>query len=134
MSSPIIKITAVVAFIFLGLFAFFYFANYSTGTRAGVVMKISKKGILFKTHEGMLDIGTINDPWEFSVAASATDVLERLDEAQSSGERVQLHYREKFAKFFWLGDTEYFVTQVDRITQSAPNTTSPAEQPDAIAQ
>ncbi len=130
MSSPIIKIVAVVALIFLGLFAFFYFANYSTGTRAGVVMKISKKGVMFKTHEGMLDIGTINDPWEFSVASSETDVLKQLDAAQRSGERVQLHYREKFAKFFWLGDTQYFVTQVDRITQATP----PIEQSDSVAQ
>ena len=127
MSSPIVKIVAVIALVFLGLFAFFYFANYSTGTRAGVVMKVSKKGVVFKTHEGMLDIGTINDPWAFSVASSATDVLARLDEAQSSGERVQLHYREKFAKFFWLGDTEYFVTKVDRITQQVPDATAPAD-------
>ena len=116
MSSPVVKVVAVVALIFLGVFAFFYFANYSTGTRAGVVMKVSKKGVLIKTHEGMLDIGTINDPWEFSVASGDTKVLKQLEAAQSSGERVRLHYREKFAKFFWLGDTPYFVTQVDRIT------------------
>ena len=116
MSSPVVKVVAVVCLIFLGVFAFFYFANYSTGTRAGVVMKVSKKGVLIKTHEGMLDIGTINDPWEFSVASGDTKVLKQLEAAQSSGERVRLHYREKFAKFFWLGDTPYFVTQVDRIT------------------
>ena len=121
MSSAVVRIVAVIALILLGVFAFIYFANYSTGTRAGIVMKVSKKGILIKTHEGMLDIGTINDPWEFSVESGDTDVLRQLEEAQSSGERVRLHYKEKFAKFFWLGDTPYFVTQVDRILPSDPD-------------
>ena len=118
MSSAVVKIVAVVALVFLGVMAFFYFANYSTGTRAGIIMKVSKKGVLIKTHEGMLDVGTINDPWEFSVEGSNTEVIEQLEEAQSSGERVRLHYKEKFAKFFWLGDTPYFVIQVDRLAPS----------------
>ena len=126
MSSAVVKIVAVVALIFLGVFAFFYFANYSTGTRAGIIMKVSKKGILIKTHEGMLDVGTINDPWNFSVASGNTDILKQLEEAQSSGERVRLHYREKFAKFFWLGDTPYFVTQVDRILPNDPEAEVPS--------
>ena len=126
MSSPVIKVVAVIALVVLGVFTFFYFANYSTGTRAGVVMKVSKKGVLIKTSEGMLDIGTINDPWEFSVESGAADVLQQLEDAQSSGERVRLHYKEKFATFFWLGDTPYFVTQVDRIGSSDADANVPA--------
>ena len=135
MSSPVVKIVGVVALVLLGVFAFFYFANYSTGTRAGTVMKVSKKGVLIKTYEGMLDIGTINDPWEFSVESGDTEVLRPLESAQSSGERVQLHYREKFAKFFWLGDTPYFVTQVDRIsTPGADADNSSGERSAPVAQ
>ena len=127
MSSALVKVVAVIALLFVGVLAFFYFANYSTGTRAGTIMKVSKKGVLIKTYEGMLDIGTINDPWEFSVEQGDTEVLQQLEEAQSSGERVRLHYKEKFATFFWLGDTPYFVTQVDRLP-SPEAETSPSSQ------
>jgi hypothetical protein len=37
--------------------AFMFFANYSEGVRSGVLMKISKKAYVFKTHEGQLNIG-----------------------------------------------------------------------------
>jgi hypothetical protein len=111
-----IAIKAGVAVIVLALlsFLFFYFGNYSTGTRGGVVMKISKKGFIFKTFEGQLDIGTINDPWDFSVDSSEQEVIDNLNEAQKTGERVQLHYQEKFTKFFWRGDTKYLIIRVER--------------------
>ena len=30
-----------------------------------------------------------------------------------SGKRVRLHYEQKYMKYFWLGDTEFYVTKVD---------------------
>ncbi|WP_020529243.1 hypothetical protein [Flexithrix dorotheae] len=111
------KIIFGVIGILILVFLFFYFANYSSGTRGGIVMKISKRGVLFKTHEGQLDVGTINDPWDFSVDPGKEEVLEALNEAQISGERVQLHYQEKFTKFFWRGDTKYFVTKVEKLNK-----------------
>ena len=109
-----IKGTLVVLVISLLVFLFFYFGNYSTGTRGGVVMKISKKGYVFKTHEGQLDVGTINDPWSFSVDGGEKEVIQNLNEAQKTGERVQLHYQEKFTTFFWRGETKYFIIKVER--------------------
>ncbi|MCS7017971.1 MAG: hypothetical protein RMJ87_01890 [Cytophagales bacterium] len=35
---------------------FAYFASYSEGYRVGKVMKISRKGVLFKTWEGQLNV------------------------------------------------------------------------------
>ena len=95
-------------------FLFMYFGNYSTGTRGGVVMKISRKGFVFKTYEGQLDVGTINDPWDFSVESGEKEVIDDLNDVQQSGERVRLHYEEKFTKFFWRGETKYFITRVER--------------------
>lgn len=109
-----IKGALVILVISLLVFLFFYFGNYSTGTRGGVVMKISKKGYVFKTHEGQLDVGTINDPWSFSVDAGEKEVVKNLNEAQKTGERVQLHYQEKFTTFFWRGETKYFIIKVER--------------------
>ena len=116
MRSVFVKIgIGLLVLIFL-VFLFFYFVNYSAGTRAGTVMKISRKGVLFKTHEGMLDVGTINDPWNFSVAPTRKEVLEDLNEVQKTGERVQLHYQEKYVQLFWRGDTKYFVVKVEKMS------------------
>ncbi len=116
MKAILTKIGIGLLILIFAVFLFFYFANYSTGTRAGVVMKISKKGVLFKTQEGMLDVGTINDPWNFSVASSQDDVLATLNEVQKTGERVQLHYQEKYVQLFWRGDTKYFVVRVEKMS------------------
>ena len=109
-----IKAGIVILGLLIFIFLFFYYGNYSTGTRGGVVMKISKKGFIFKTYEGQLDVGAINEPWSFSVDRGEEEVIQKLDSAQQSGERVQLHYAEKFTKFFWRGDTKYFITKVVR--------------------
>ena len=118
-----IAIKVGIGVVVLGLlfFLFLYFGNYSTGTRGGVVMKISKKGYLFKTYEGQLDVGTINDPWDFSVESSEKEVIDNLNDVQQSGERVRLHYQEKFTTFFWRGDTKYFITKVEK-SGNAPAT------------
>lgn len=100
--------------------SYVYFGNFSTGTRAGVVMKISKKGYVFKTNEGQLDIGQINQPWDFSVEGSDEELLKTLEEVQGTGERVKLHYVEKFIIAPWRGDTKYFIIQIDRNQPAAP--------------
>jgi hypothetical protein len=117
MKSVLFKVGIGLLIVIVAVFLFFYFANYSSGTRAGIVMKISKKGILFKTNEGMLDVGTINDPWDFSVASNRKEVLEKLYDVQKTGERVQLHYQEKYVQLFWRGDTKHFVVKVEKMSE-----------------
>lgn len=95
--------------------------TYSSGIRAGQLIKFSKKGIFFKTHEGELNLGGLrmgesNDGlrgnlWEFSVLD--TDVLNKLEDAE--GKRVKLSYKERFKAMPWQGDTNYFVTDVEII-------------------
>lgn len=96
-----------------GVFAIMYFGSYSDGIRAGKVMKISKKGYVFKTYEGELNLGMNEQSWSFSVDGSRKDVLEKLEEVSLTGENVKLHYEEKFVQFSWRGDTKYFVTKVE---------------------
>lgn len=101
---------------------YYLLGNYSTGTRAGVVQKLSHKGILFKTWEGQLNLGGFNTEetsggiaptiWSFSVLGKNEEVLADLEKASLTGKRVKLYYDEKFVKFFWLGETEYFVNEV----------------------
>lgn len=102
--------------------SFFMFASYSEGARVGNVVKISKKGVMFKTWEGQLNIGAItgqdeggipNTTWEFSVPKSQRQVLDSIDEAIENNKRVKLHYKQKYWVLPWRGDTQYMVYRVE---------------------
>lgn len=100
------------------------YATYSEGTRAGVVIKISKKGYIFKTWEGQLNLqsfGAANpknafeEVFSFSIERGDTATYNLLQEVSLTGERVNLHYEEKYASLPWKGETRYFVTAIDRL-------------------
>lgn len=109
----------------LGLLIGSYFAygTYSTGSRAGTIIKLSKKGVLFKTWEGELNMtmfvgdmsaaAAIANLWKFSVHRSDTAVVRILNDAMLSGQRVKLDYDEHYIRLPWNGETTYFVTKVE---------------------
>lgn len=91
--------------------------SYSEGTRTGILMKVSRKGFVFKTHEGELNIGGISDGQGTILPAtifyfSVTDkeVYRKLENYQ--GKRVTVRYRQVLHSFFWQGDTDYFIEGV----------------------
>ena len=99
---------------------------YDEGVRAGTVLRISKKGMIFKTYEGQLNVQTfgsfrgqnpITEAFDFSVSAADMEVVAELQEVALSGERVNLHYVARYAAFPWRGDTRYFITKVERVGQ-----------------
>ncbi len=98
--------------IIAGLFyAFNYYVPYSEGFRAGKLIKLSKKGIIFKTWEGELSLGIGQDQrWAFSIEDKDKDVREKLIELQ--GKEVKIKYIERFYTFPWMGDTKYFAKEV----------------------
>lgn len=91
-------------------------ADYSDGSRVGTVRKISRKGVVFKTWEGELDLtnyarASSDDAiWKFSVEDD--QVARKIEELQ--GSRVRLQYEEKYYQFDWRGETNYFVTKVEK--------------------
>lgn len=104
--------------------AFGTFGVYDEGVRAGMVLRLSKKGILFKTYEGQLNLQTfgalkgtspIAESFDFSVDADDTELIKQLEQAALSGERVNLHYIKRYWVLPWRGDTKYFVTSVERV-------------------
>jgi len=107
-------------FLVLGLL-FALYANYSSGIRAGVPVKFSRKGVVFKTHEGELNVGGLTNSeegaipttWNFSVRKYEEEVLEDMERAMTEQKRVKLHYNEKYVQLFWRGDTTYFVYEVE---------------------
>jgi len=100
--------------------SFALYANYSSGVRAGVPVKFSRKGVIFKTYEGELNVGGLTNTadgaipttWSFTVKRSAEDVHEALEKAMSNQKRVKLLYNEKYVQLPWRGDTKYFVYEV----------------------
>lgn len=88
-------------------------------------MKVSRKGVLFKTWEGSLNVEGINNfrdsktgekmmssVWNFSVDRGNKEVIDALEKYSFNGQRVQLKYEEKYFQFDWRGETKYFVTEV----------------------
>ncbi len=102
---------------------FLYYGSYSEGVRAGTVIKLSKKGVLFKTWEGQLDLKSfgavkssnqLSEVFEFSVEKGHDSLYSALEDVSLSGERINLYYVERYAILPWRGSTKYFVTKVDR--------------------
>lgn len=113
-------------FIFLlaiGIFSFMYWGVYERGTMAGKVLRISEKGLLFKTYEGKITlesfgalkgVSPIAETFDFSIEKSEKAVIEDLQKMSLSGARVNLHYIKRYMKFPWRGDTKYFITRVEK--------------------
>jgi hypothetical protein len=116
-------VAAALVFIVLAGVGYYLFGNYSDGYRAGTVIKLSRKGLVFKTYEGELNLGmgihdagssvSISNVWNFSVQSSDSTCLAMLDTAMLSGKRAKLHYREKFVAVPWQGDTKFLVYKVE---------------------
>ena len=109
------KILFIILSTLLGLFliwyAFIYFATFSKGTRSGELIKFSHKGIIFKTWEGEISQGISGAQiFQFSVEEDE-ETVNKLKELQ--GKYVKVSYKERFGTIMWLGDTEYFVTDVE---------------------
>lgn len=123
-TKKVFKILLVTALIVgMVVFSFMYWGVYDEGVRAGTVLRISKKGMLFKTHEGQLNLETfgalkganpIMEAFDFSVEGNEEEVLKELQAVALSGERVNLHYIKRYSTFPWRGDTKYFIIKVER--------------------
>lgn len=112
-------LAAFVAFLLSGV-VYMLYANYtySEGTRAGDLIKISRKGYVFKTYEGQLKLGGIDltnpeeglsDTWSFSVSDEA--IVKQLEKLQ--GEKVVLRYKEINQAMPWQGETNYFIYSIE---------------------
>lgn len=86
----------------------------SEGTRTGILYKVSKKGVMFKTYEGQLLLAgsvmmTQQSTWDFSAQnGKVYEDLQRLE-----GKSIKCHYRQKVDAFSWQGDTDYIVYKVE---------------------
>lgn len=108
------------------VFSFLYWATYESGVMAGKVLRISEKGVAFKTYEGKINLETfgalkgvspIAESFDFSVEKSEKELIKELEQVALSGERVNLYFVKRYAAFPWRGETKYFATRIERLPQ-----------------
>lgn len=94
--------------------------TYSDGTRSGVLTKVSRKGYIFKTYEGEINIGGINQgegtiiPLTiFKFSTTKKQIYDSLEVYQ--GRKVVLKYRQVIKNLVWQGETDYFVEHVSLV-------------------
>lgn len=107
-----------------GTYSLLYYGIYDEGVRAGNVVRISKKGVIYKTYEGQLNLQSFGalkgsaspflETFDFSVEKNRPEIIRELEAVALSGERVNLHYIKRYTKFPWRGETKYFITSVER--------------------
>jgi hypothetical protein len=106
-----------------GVLAFLYWGSYEEGVMAGKVLRISQKGVVFKTFEGKISlesfgalkgVSPVAETFDFSVEKHETEVIKMLEGVALSGERVNLHFVKRYMRFPWRGETKYFVVRVEK--------------------
>jgi hypothetical protein len=111
------KIILIVLLVVVGLVYWFYFNVYSEGERKGTLIKITKKGNVFKTIEGEMWLSCRQmmnaEKFYFSIVdKKLTDSLENLQD-----ECVQLSYKQYRRTLPWRGDSEYVVVGFERVSK-----------------
>lgn len=103
----------IAVLIVISYFTFLYYATYSVGIRSGELIKLSNKGVIFKTYEGELSQGISGAQiFQFSVMDNEEKVIADLNEME--GHYVKVTYVERYRTFPWWGDSRYFITEVKK--------------------
>jgi len=118
------RILFLIAVILVAIAAFLYWGTYEEGVMAGKIIRISQKGVVFKTYEAKLGLesfgalrGTspIAETFDFSVEPGNHELVRELEQVALSGERVNIHYKKRYIRVPWRGSTKYFATSVERL-------------------
>jgi hypothetical protein len=95
------------------------YRGYSLGERAGVIVKFSRKGLVWKSWEGAMNLGgmvetsergMVPELWAFSVHEDS--VAEQVLEAYRKGDRVLLRYEQYAISPIWV-ETAYDIVAVE---------------------
>ena len=113
---------ALVLFVGIEALRVWWFHVYSRGTRIGVIRKLSYKGPPYcKYISGEMALqGTLPgqpvEIWEFSIddESDSNPVLKEMHEAEKSGARITLKYRQDLHSLFRCTPSEFFITGIDK--------------------
>jgi hypothetical protein len=116
-------------FVFMTLIVMSCSENYSNGERIGFLTKFSKKGLIWKSWEGELNLTqtgmNTSSLFDFSIDNDNQDqnVISTLDSAAVRGWKVKVKYHETTG-WNWFknrGETDYFVTNVEILDKNMVN-------------
>lgn len=118
MKKILYKLLAAIIFLAISGFAFIYYVPYSQGTRSGELIKISNRGVFFKTWEGEISQGISGAHiFTFSILDKDQEIIDQLNNYH--GKYLKLDYIERYASFIFWGDIKYFITNV--VEDSSPH-------------
>ena len=105
---------------YIGGLVGFYF-QVSEGDRVGQIVKLSHKGLGWRTWEGTLGVtqsGAYVEAWDFSVDSQSpreTELVSQIRQAYSTGSLVKVHYTQRFLPLYWRGKTSYFAEEIEAV-------------------
>jgi hypothetical protein len=121
----VLRTTIIALVVILAItFGFMYWGTYEDGVMAGKILRVSEKGMMFKTYEAKINLETfgalrgtspIAESFDFSIEKGDKELREQLQEVALTGERVNLYFVKRYMTFPWRGDTKYFATRVERL-------------------
>ena len=98
--------------------------SYSTGSRSGTVVKLSRRGLIWKTWEGEIAVGAVGIrsgkdgtkavPVVFDFSVTDQTVIDALTEAMDSGSAVTVSYAQPYVMSWSVGSSGTLVTNVRR--------------------
>ena len=106
--------------------------NYSQGEKVGNLIEFTRKGVVWNSWEGRLNMtqtgmNTSGDPFSFSFDNDRTgqdSLIQLMKQAQVEGWKLKIRYHEVWGlKNFWnnRGETDYFVDDVTVLDRNFAN-------------
>lgn len=122
MKSKFLKILTLIILLGIAVIVGLSLINYGDGVRAGTVLKLNKRGYVFKTYEGEMNLGmVINEGvassgipqlWTFTLKDDP-ELIQKVTDAMLSGKRVGLKYKQKYLVWPWVGNSKNIVYDIE---------------------
>lgn len=111
------KMIIIILLIGAGLIYWFYYNVYSSGNRDGILIKITKKGNVFKTLEGemWLSCRQMLNSEKFYFSIEDQQLADSLTNMQD--QCVKLSYKQYRGTLPWRGDSKYIVVGVKSMSR-----------------
>jgi hypothetical protein len=113
----------VIIFAIIYVIIFGFMPSYSEGDRSGSIYKISKKGLIFKSYEGEMNVGGMASdangqvvPNKFQFSITDKSLIDKFQKASKNGNRVTLTYTEYLIKPIMI-DTSYVINSIESIKE-----------------
>jgi len=114
----------IIILLSLAIFTYFrFYWEYASGTKAGVINVIQRKGVIFKTWEGKLIQSGFKaniQSNEFDFSVTDDNIARQLE--RNSGKEANLHYKRYFGGLPWRGMQGYIVDSIYEIRGATPET------------